>query len=266
VVAISHGWTAATAKVRLNETLDRLSLRWMDRVVCVSEGQAVKVRQARVPADRVAVIRNAIDCPECPTSDPAYGRQLQALFPRPMQRVVGAVGRLSPEKGFSVLVEAARRMAGVDPDVGFVLFGDGPLVPQLRVQVDALGLRERFVLAGFRADATCFLPHLDLVVLPSFTEGLPVVLLEALVAAVPVVATAVGGTPEVVEDGVSGYLVPARDPAALADRIAAILASPDRARAMGRRGRERVKAEFSLARQGLEYQRLFERLTGGSAA
>lgn len=266
VVSVSHGWTGATPKVRLNESLDRFSLRWMDAVVCVSEGQADKVRRAGVPADRVAVIRNAIDCSTPRPPNPDYRRQLDAWFPRPMRRLVGAAGRLSPEKGFSVLVEAAQRLAAVDPDLGFVLFGDGPLADPLAAQVARLGLEQRFVLAGFRADVTCFLPHFDAVVLPSFTEGLPVIVLEAFAASVPVVATAVGGTPEVVEDGVNGYLVAPGDARALADRIATTLACPDRRAAMGRQGRKRVEAEFSLARQGAEYQRLFERIAGRSAA
>ena len=104
------------------------------------------------------------------------------------------------------------------PGVGFVVFGDGPLRDDLTRRIAERGLQGRFVLAGFRPDLERVLPACDLAVSSSHTEGLPVVVLEEMAAGLPVVATAVGGTPEVVEDGVTGWLVPAADPAALARR------------------------------------------------
>ncbi|MEJ7639377.1 MAG: glycosyltransferase [Singulisphaera sp.] len=261
-VAVSHGWTAVTPRVRLFEALDRLVLRAMDRVVCVSEAQATKVRRAGVRAERVVVICNAIgaDGPDGP--DPADRDQLQALFAAPRRRIVGAVGRLSPEKGFDVLVEAAALVAADDPSVGFVLFGEGPRREPLARRVAELGLGGRFAMPGFRDDLGRFFPCFDLVALPSFTEGLPVVLLEAFAARVPVVATAVGGIPEVVEDGVSGYLVPPRDPAALARRIGEALADEPARAAMGARGQRRVREEFSLEALGRGFEALYDGVAG----
>lgn len=260
VVAVSRGWTAATLKVRLNEAVDRLGLRRMDRVVCVSEGQAVKVRRAGVSPARVIVIRNAIRADRFDAHDPVGRARLLALFDRAPARVVGAAGRLSPEKGFAVLVGAAARVLAEAPDVGFVVFGAGPLHADLTQRIDAAGLRGRFLLPGFRDDLDAVLPHLDLLALPSFTEGLPNVVLEAFAAGVPVVATAVGGTPEVVEDGESGYLVPPGDPAALARRVLDALSDEGRRLAMGARGRDRVRGEFTFEAQGLLYQDLFREL------
>jgi glycosyltransferase involved in cell wall biosynthesis len=266
VVAVARGWTAATLKVRLNEALDRLCLRTMDRVVCVSEGQAARIRRAGVPAARVAVIRNAIRAERFDRPDPADRDRLLGLFPGRPGRVVGAAGRLSPEKGFGVLVAAAGSVARADPGVAFVLFGEGPLRADLARRIAAEGLDGRFLLAGFRDDLDRLLPHLDLFVLPSFTEGLPNVVLEAFAAGVPVVATAVGGTPEVVEEGLSGHLVPPGDPAALARHIRGLLGDGGRRRAMGRHGRARVRDQFTFEAQGLQYRRLFEELTGRRAA
>lgn len=262
VVSVSRGWTAATLKVRLYEAADRLGLYAMDAVVCVSEGQAAKVRRLGVPADRVVVIRNAIHAERFADADPAYAEVLRDFLPPACRRVVGAAGRLSPEKGFGVLVEAAALVRQADPEVGFVVFGDGPLRQELTRQIAALGLSDSFALAGFRTDVDHFLPYLDLVVLPSFTEGLPNTALEAFAAGVPVVATAVGGTPEVIEEGVNGYLVPPGDPRELARRILDALGDERERRAMGLRGRQRVQDHFTFAAQGEQYQRLFETLLG----
>ncbi len=262
VVAVAHGWTAATLKVRVNEALDRLVMRWMDRVICVSEAQAARVRRAGVAAEKVVVIRNAISAASCGHADLADRAWLEQLFPRPCPRLVGAAGRLSPEKGFGHFITAAAQVARENSEVGFVLFGEGPLRGRLTRQVAEAGLQERFVLPGFRADLERWLLHLDVFVLPSFTEGLPVVLLEALAARVPVVASAVGGTPEVVEDGVHGYLVPPRRPALLAERVRDLLNDEGRRRAMGLRGHDRVCQHFTFAAQRVQYQDLFEELVG----
>jgi glycosyltransferase involved in cell wall biosynthesis len=247
-------------KVRVNETLDRLLLRWMDRVVCVSEGQATKVRRAGVAPERVLVIRNAIGPDAFAPPDPSARTQLHGFFPRPPRCVVGAAGRFSSEKGFGVLVNAAAAVTRHNSDVGFVLFGDGPLRDSLARQIGAAGLEGRFVLPGFRTDLGRFLPHCDLVALPSYTEGLPVIVLEALAAGVPVVATAVGGTPEVIEEGVSGYLVPPGDAAALARRLTELLGAASQRTAMGECGRQQVRERFTFEVQAARYQELFETL------
>jgi glycosyltransferase involved in cell wall biosynthesis len=262
VVAVSRGWTGENLKVRLYEALDRLGLRWMDRVVCVSEAQAGKVRRAGVPAERTLVIRNAIDTWRFEAPAPHYRQQLHAFFSRPRTCVIGAAGRLSPEKGFGVLVEAAARIVPSHPSVGFLLFGDGVLREQLADRIAALGLRDHFVLAGFRSDLDRFVPFFDVLALPSFTEGMPNVVLEAMAASVPVVATAVGGTPELLDDGVNGYLVPPGNPEALAGRLLDTFASEGQRRAMGLRGRERVSRDFTFAAQSLAYQSLFQQLQG----
>ncbi|MBI1914224.1 MAG: glycosyltransferase [Planctomycetes bacterium] len=258
-VAVSRGWTAENLKVRLYEWLDRVNLRWMDRVVCVSQGQAAKVCRAVSP-ERVEVIRNAIDTKRFADIDRRCRQRLQSFFAGPRRRIIGSAGRLSPEKGFGIFLQAARRLAARDPSLGFVHFGDGPLRKALEHEAEAAGLEGVFVFAGLRPDLDRFLPFLDLMVLPSFTEGLPNIVLEAFAAAVPVVATAVGGTPEVVEDGVNGRLVPAANAEAVADAVLDVLFCEERRRAMGDRGRKRVRDEFSFVTQARAYERLFAAL------
>jgi glycosyltransferase involved in cell wall biosynthesis len=260
VIAVSRGWTGESRKVRLYEALDRLAMRFMDRVVCVSGGQAAKVRRAGIRPGRVVVIANAIRTARFHRPDPAFRRVLDGFFSRPPHLIVGAAGRLSPEKGFKDLVEAAQRIFPRHPNVGIIVFGDGPLREPLRWQIQAAGLGGRFVLAGFRTDLDQLLPFLDVLVLPSLTEGLPNVVLEAMAAAVPVVATAVGGVPEVVEDGRTGFLVPPETTPLLADCLDRLLGSPKDRHDFGAAGKERVARHFTFEAQARAYHRLFEKL------
>lgn len=259
-VSVSHGWTSATWKVRVNESCDRLVIRWMDAVVCVSEAQAAKVRRAGVRKERIAVIHNAVGAEAFAPAIPAYAHKLRELFPKPPGCIVGAAGRLSPEKGFADLVDAAAIACAQQPTLSFVIFGDGPLRADLTQRIEELQLGSRFILAGFRDDVGQFLPHLDLVVLPSHTEGLPVVLLEALAAGVPVVATSVGGIPEVVQPGINGSLVAAGSPVALAKKIVEMFDGTNDRGQLGLAGQVCVRQSFSFDVQIDKYQELFGRL------
>ncbi len=260
VVSVSRGWTGATWKVRMYERVDRFSLRWMDRVVCVSEAQAVKVRAAGVRDENVCVIRNAIFTDRFGDPDEPGRTFLQSFFTSPRSHLVGAAGRFSPEKGFRHLVDAAAEVVLSCPQAGFLLFGDGPLHAELARQIADCGLQDHFVLAGFRNDLDRWLPNFDVFALPSYTEGLPNVVLEAFAARVPVVATAVGGTPEVIEDGQSGYLVPPGDASALAQRIHSLLSHTRLRETMGMSGYYRVRDRFTFEAQARQYAKLFREL------
>ena len=178
--------------------------------------------------------------------------------------IVGAAGRLSPEKGFDQYVDAAAFVCRQRSDVGFVLFGDGPLRGDWRHRSRRAGCRRGSSWRAFAPTWSDFCRYLDLAVLSSHTEGLPVVVLEAMAARLPVVATAVGGTPEVIDDGVTGHLVAPGDVAALARRIGEVLADDAERRRMGERGRRRIEEHFTFAAQSRAYQALFEQLTRGS--
>jgi glycosyltransferase involved in cell wall biosynthesis len=261
VVAVSRGWTAENLKVRLYESLDRFNLRSMDAVVCVSDGQARRVRRAGVPSKKITTIHNAARLSAFRTSNPADREGLRRLAGcTGTEKVVLAAGRLSPEKGFSVLVEAADVARRAGEAHRFILFGEGVERPLLERRIDELGLHGSFVLAGFRDDLDRWLPWADMVVLPSFTEGLPNVALEAAAAGVPVVATAVGGTPEVVHDNVTGYLVPAGQPTALAERILQLCRDDDLRKRLGEAGHKLMLEQFSFEAQASAYLELLSRL------
>jgi len=264
VVAVSRGWTYESARVRLYELLDRINLRWMDRVVCVSHGQAAKVRKAGVAQRKILVIPNAIDSARFAPPDPAARAELERLFPRPVRLIVGAAGRLSPEKGFLDLIDAAAMVSGRDPEVGFVLFGEGVLRPDPAERINEWRLSDKFLLAGFRPDLDRLLPALDLLVQSSYTEGMPNVILEACAAGVPVVATAVGGTQEILGNDLASQLVPAENPHALGGRIQETLADDARRRDLGTRGQRNVRERFTFTAQAQLYRKLFGELIGAT--
>jgi glycosyltransferase involved in cell wall biosynthesis len=258
-IAVARGWTGESRRVRTYEWLDRRHLRFMDHVVCVSDGQAERVRRwCRVPATRISVIRNSARLAALETADPDARERLHRLFAGDAEvtRVVLAAGRLSPEKGFGVLVESAAAICRENPGAGIAIFGEGGLRQGLERRVEELGLSGRVVLPGFRDDLDFLIGAADVVVLPSFTEGLPNVALEAGAAAVPVVATAVGGTPEVVADGVTGFLVPPGDAAAIAERVSTLLGDRERATRMGVAGRDRMRRLFTFDAQAAAYLEL----------
>lgn len=262
VVAVSRGWTWATLKVRAYEWLDRRVLNRVDHVVCVSGGQAAKVCRAGVAPGKITVIHNSIDIGRFARTDPSGAKALAGLFGTVPSRIAMAVGRLSPEKGFGKLVECAAMLRERGMDVGFVLVGEGPEREALEREIARARLAGRFILAGFRKDVDRLIPHADLLVQSSFTEGMPNVVLEAMAASVPVVATSVGGTPEVVDDGVTGLLVRPGRADALAAGVTAVLADEVNRLRMGHAAHERVRRDFTFAAQSAAYQQLLDRLAG----
>jgi glycosyltransferase involved in cell wall biosynthesis len=257
-IAVAHGWTGATLRVRVNEAIDKLVMRGARRVVAVSHRQGQRVQAAGVRGDRVVVIQNAIDVSRFRGPDAAVRAEMEAFFPVRPAHLVIAAGRLSPEKGFDDLVRAARLVVDRMPGVGFLLVGDGPLREPLEAAVRENGLEAHVVLAGFRGDLDRLMASADLFVQSSHTEGLPNVVLEAGACSVPIVATAVGGTGEVLEDGRHGRLVPPRRPGELARCIVEVLSDPAAGRRMAAEARRRVEVEFTFPAKAAAYRRMFE--------
>jgi glycosyltransferase involved in cell wall biosynthesis len=222
--------------------LNRMTYRLADRITCVSQQVAdFVVRHVGIPRDKTVVIPNGVDVQRfgaLPTKQDAR----TALDLPWHTSLVGTVTRLTPVKRLDVLLQATVSLS----DAHLVIVGDGPEHTSLRALVEQLDLVGRVHLVGHQADVLPWLAALDLFVLPSDWEGMSNALLEAMTAGLPVVATAVGGTPEVVVDDVTGLLIPPRDPDALAEAIARLLHNPDLRRTMGEAGRMRVEQQFSI--------------------
>jgi glycosyltransferase involved in cell wall biosynthesis len=209
---------------------------------------------------RLTVIENGVDVA---AYSPAP-RVPRAAWGIGDDRVVGHVARLEHEKDQDTLLRAFRVVVDRCARARLMIIGTGTLRAPLEEQAGALGIADRVTFLGARADVRDFLPHADVFALSSTSEGLPLTVLEAMACARPVVATAVGEVPRAVVPGVTGVLVPPKEPAALADALLGVLCDPARARAMGRAGREKVQAEFSIERTVSEYQKLWNRVeTGG---
>jgi glycosyltransferase involved in cell wall biosynthesis len=247
----------------------RLVEEWLvnprvDRVTAVSPAIAREVRAERgLSAEKVVTIPNGVD----PAAfDPA-------LWPRAAARsrlglagdesALGVIAHLSTVKGHADLLAAMARIVAAVPHARLVVVGDGILRAELEARSRTLGLGDRVVFTGAREDVATILAALDVVVVPSHTEGLSNALLEAMAMARPVVATAVGGNPDAVEAGVTGLLVPPRDPEALAAAVLRLLERPDEARRLGEAARRRVLADFSLDRMVAGYEALYRSLLRG---
>jgi glycosyltransferase involved in cell wall biosynthesis len=158
--------------------------------------------------------------------------------------LMGSLGRLTRQKGYDVLLEALADM--VQPDVHLLIAGNGEALADLQAQAERLNLSERVHFAGYRRDAPAILHALDVYVQPSRFEGMPNAVLEAMAASCPIVASGVDGHRELIQDGVSGWLVPPEDSRSLAKALAAALANPEDARRRGLAARQKVQAEYSL--------------------
>jgi glycosyltransferase involved in cell wall biosynthesis len=191
------------------------------------------------------VIPNGIDTKATPIRDAEEVRRGLGL-PEGAP-LIGVVARLAPQKGVLEFLDTARRVVNADPSVHCVVAGDGPLMQELEDRRAELALEAHVQLLG-QVDWACeLIGAMDVLVIPSVSEGSSVVAMEAMALGKPVVATAVGGVPEVVLDGETGLVVPPGDPEALANAIGAMLTDRDRAAAMGERGRTRAQTEFDVA-------------------
>jgi glycosyltransferase involved in cell wall biosynthesis len=227
--------------------------KFADAVVGVSEANSQLSIRAGVAAGKVSTIRNGVDV-----------TRFDYTGPNPRGPAV-AVGRLSPEKDPENLIRAAAIACAAEPEFRVDLAGEGPCRAALTDMIRSLELQSRVRLLGEVRDVAGLLARASQYVLPSRTEGISLGLLEAMARGLPVVATRVGGTPEVVEDGVSGFLVPAANPQALAAAMLSVYRAPGTALVMGRTGHERVCRAFDVRRTVAAYEALYLRHLGAVA-
>ena len=226
------------------QRLQRHSYKLAHSVVANSTAAAAAVVSEGVAPAKVTTIPNGIDIEGRPACE-SPGR------PR-----IAVIANFRPEKGHDLLVTAARRVVERRPDVVFQLVGNGPLLNAVRDRVQQAGLGAAFEFLGQRTDVPQLLAAAGLLMLPSRTEALPNVVLEAMAAALPAVGTAVGGVPELIEHERTGLLVPPENAEALADAALTLMNDPARARRLAEAGRRSVH-RFGMARMVAAYERLY---------
>lgn len=253
VVTTVHGFSRAKGwKIRLYEALQIRSFRRFDAVVPVSRPLARELEQEGVPARRLHLLPNAWR-PDAPPLGSAEARRALDLEPGGFH--LGWIGRLRPEKGPDVLLESLAHLADLPWTASFV--GDGPPQDTLEARAAELGLSDRIRWHGSVPGAARYLPAFDLVVSSSRTEGTPIVLLEAMAASRPVVATAVGGVPDLLQE--AGRLVPPEDPAALAAAIRDLHGDGEARGALGEAARARLDEWADLEQWVAGYRDIYER-------
>jgi glycosyltransferase involved in cell wall biosynthesis len=238
--------------------LERYCSKATNVVVLVSEADLDTARRLRLarPA-KLRLVRNGVDCAGLQTED--FARRAAAPAPaRPQGRpLVGSVARLHRQKGVVFLLRAAADILAGRPEGRIVVAGGGELEENLRGEARRLEVDRRFLLLGERADAREILSRLDVFVLPSLWEGLPLVLIEAAALGRPIVATAVDGSREIIADGETGLLVPPADPAALAAAVKRLLDDPVLAARLAARARETIPPRFTLEKMVDGYEEIY---------
>jgi glycosyltransferase involved in cell wall biosynthesis len=244
--------------------VQRLAHRLATHVTAVSEAVAGTAVALGVPRARVTVIPNGVDADRySPASGARVSRAELVGGDEDDAPLIGSVGCLAPRKDYGALLEALASLGRSGRAFRAVLVGDGPERGRLEARAEALGLGGRVRFLGERGDVERLLPALDVFVLSSREEGIPNALLEAMAAGRPSVATAVGGTPEVLTAGETGWLVPPGDPGALAAALEEALAHPDEARRRGAAARRAVEERMSIDAMVRRYEEFYRAAVAG---
>lgn len=241
--------------------MERFLARLSDRIVTVSEGQRRELAGYGVaPLEKITVVPLGFELEDLLACESQRGELRRELDLADDDKLIGIIARLVPIKNHRLFLQAAQVVAEAVPQARFLVVGDGELREELETYTRDLGLEGSVLFTGWRRDLPRLYADLDVVALTSINEGTPVSLIEAMAAGVPVVATAVGGVPDVVVDGETGYLVEAGDVKGMTEAIIELLRSPEKASEMGSTGREAVYPRFAAQTLIANVERLYAEL------
>lgn len=241
--------------------VERFVARFTDRIIVFTELEKKDFIRFRVAdTEKVSLIYQGLELERYTQVNIDKVKSKKAFGIAVDEDVIGMIGRLEPIKGPGYFVEAAEEVAKKFTKTKFIVVGEGGLRQRLENQVEGMGLKDRFIFTGWREDIPEILSIMDILVLPSLNEAVGIVLIEAQVLGVPVVATNVGGIPEIVIDGMNGILIPPRDPQALAQAVVKLLKDEALRRKMGDAGREWVRDRFSVESMIEKLEKLYKDL------
>jgi glycosyltransferase involved in cell wall biosynthesis len=264
IVSTLHGWTSTDriSKLKAYEWLDAQSLRFVDAVVLVSRGMLANQKLGHLNPKRVHFVNNGIPIHDDQPAQITQGTQVtldQRIVSFCQQGfTIGSIGRLSAEKGYVYLIEAFGSLIRNGIDGRLVIIGEGDERKKLEDLATHLGLSDRVMLPGYRKDAKNYLPCFNVFVLPSLTEGLPITILEAMNVGIPIVATGVGGVPEVLGFGKGGILVDKCNAGEMAEGILKAYREPELSRSLGEWNQREVRKRYSSEQMVAQYSELYK--------
>jgi len=266
VVETLHGSEAWRKGWKAKCNIDRYTTHFVSKYIAVSasDAQFLALRK-KVSADKIATIHNGIDLGRFSTSRGRRLRARRSLGFNDDDLVLIMVARFHPGKGHSVLISAMGELLNMHPNLRLICLGEGEGESDVRRACDEFGVTARVRLAGFQPNVSEWLAAADINVLPSFYEGFPLTVLEAMASGLPSVATNVGGIPEAIEDGISGILVPPGDPAKLANALSFLLRNTHVREAMGKAAHLRANRWFGIEKQVRETEKMYLQLCGKRA-
>lgn len=256
VVATCHNWVGGTTALGIYNHLDRMALKRFDALAAVSDEVAQRLLDSGVPTDKIKTIANGIDVQSFEN-----GRPLPVLSATG-GKVVGLVARLDLQKGFEYLLRAVRELCNIFYGLKVVIVGEGPDRKAIEGMVQEYGLQGNVILAGQQSDMPGVYAAMDIFVLPSLNEGLPMTILEAMAASKPVIASRVGAIPKVIDDGENGLLVDPRDVDGLRNAIASLLSDSARCRHMGEKAHDWVRRNYTSEAMALKYRQMYDEVLG----
>ena len=256
-VATAHGSTRDSFVKRLYLSFtENLVYPRFDTVIAVSEDLRPRLEGRCLKPDKIRVIQNGLDIGVLDVCGDAHEPPLP-LDNNGKHRVFAVIGRLYPDKGHAFFLHAFETLAHEFPDITGLIVGDGPERVRIQDSIRSLGIEERVRCCGVRKNMRHVYDSIDYLVIPSLTEGLPYVMLEAMACGIPVLATAVGDIPLLVQDGRTGYLVKPGDTTGLTRRMHDLITMPEAARAMAHEGRRLVNERFSAPSMVEKTQELY---------
>lgn len=247
MVASIHGWVMNTVPFlwKLYQHFDRRVIRCCDHIIVGSNFLRNEIIKMGIPSQKVTTIHNAIDTTSLDLSASSMNFKKKYNL-NPKDTLIGTVGRISREKGHKYLLEAAKIVIQQHPDVKFLIVGEGEIRAELEIYAKSLGIFDNVIFTGYYKNLSEALAVMDLFVIPSLTESLPLAVLEAMAAGKPVISTNVGGIPEIIIHGETGLLVRPQNGMELANSIITMLNNNDLLFKMAKKGKELVNTEFSI--------------------
>jgi glycosyltransferase involved in cell wall biosynthesis len=256
IVATCHNWVGGTAALGIYNHLDRMALKRFHGLAAVSDSVAQRLLNSGVAATKIRTIANGIDV-----------ETFQRALPSPAlnfdgNKVIGMVARLDLQKGFEYLLRAAHQLCGIFPALKVVIAGEGPDRQAIENMIQRFGLQSSVILAGHHSDMPGIYAAIDIFVLPSLNEGLPMTILEAMAASKPVIATRVGAIPSVIKEGETGLLVDAGDADGLRDALARLLSDSDLCQCLGAAGHDWVRRNYTSEAMAMKYRQMYGEVLG----